>query len=320
MAQLEIIEYLCEKIDKVKRIPLLTTASPGFKIAYLFLFLLIGLFISTAISKIIFLIPGISADNQLTELYVNTITQSVFAIAIPSYLIVAWTNPRPFQYIKMTNSSKNIGVDTLFAVLVFIFSYTFTSFIGQLNKRFIFPKSLSGLEEVARSMENAAMETTNLLLSSDTFWFLILNILVVAGLAALSEEMFFRGAIQQFIQEKFKNIHLSVWLAAFVFSFIHFQFYGFLPRLFLGAILGYLYFYTRNLWVPIIFHFINNASVIVVYFFWSDTDWYKNIDEAPVTFSYIVLALTSLALTIALFVSYKKRVYNIETDVNKLKA
>ena len=112
----------------------------------------------------------------------------------------------------------------------------------------VLPESMKGIEEFMRMMEDAALETTNLILSRKSLSALFLNIIVIAGFAAISEELFFRGALQQFIQEKFKNGHIAVWLTALVFSIIHFQFYGFLPRLFLGAILVYLFIYTKNLY------------------------------------------------------------------------
>lgn len=285
---------------------ILTSASPGFKIAYLFLFLIIGLFIAGIVSKLILLLPGLESNNLIVHLYVNTITQSIFAIAIPAYLIVAWTNSRPRKYFEL-GVGKRVGTNIIFTVIIFVFSYLFASFLANLNKGMALPEWMKGIEEVMRSMEDAALETTNLLLSGKSIGSLILNILVIAGLAAVAEELFFRGAMQQFIKEKFKNGHLTVWLTALIFSIVHFQFYGFLPRLFLGAILGYLFLYTKNLWMPIILHFLNNATVIVVNFFWSDTVWYKQIEEVSITPFYIIIALTSLVLTILLFMTYNKR-------------
>ncbi|MBF6598402.1 MAG: CPBP family intramembrane metalloprotease [Fermentimonas sp.] len=288
---------------------LLNNASPGFKIAYLFIFLLIGLFIAGAITKILLIIPIFDSDNVLVSLYVNTITQSIFAIGIPAILIVAWTNSNPLLYLKI-RSESSINKKILFSVLIFIFSYIFASFLSVWNESIIFPEWLYDVEKVMRKMEDAALETTKLLLSGRTIGSLILNIIVISGLAAISEELFFRGALQQFIQEKFKNGHLSVWLTALIFSIVHFQFYGFFPRLFLGAILGYLFLYTRNLWIPIVLHFLNNATVIIINFFWRDTDWYYRIENITISYTYILLALVSLFTTILLFVVYKKSIKN----------
>lgn len=295
---------------------LLTNASPGFKIAYLFIFMIIGLFITVAVSKLIFLIPFINSDSVLASIYVNTIAQSIFAIALPAFLIVAWTNIKPLNYLKL-NRVTEPNIKVVFTLLAFIFSYTFASFLTTWNKGVVLPEWMSQIEEAMRTMEDAALETTELLLSCKSVSSLILNLVVIAGFAAISEELFFRGAMQQFIHDKFKNGHTSVWIAAIIFSIVHFQFYGFLPRLFLGAILGYLFLYTKNLWIPILFHFINNALIIVVNFFWGETNWYNNMEDMPITPVYIILALVSLAATITLFVIYNKRaskIKNYDTD------
>jgi len=91
------------------------------------------------------------------------------------------------------------------------------------------------------------------------------------------------------------------------FSIIHFQFYGFLPRLLLGALLGYLFLYTQNLWIPVTFHFINNATVIVLHYFWGDSEWFSRLDKMPVTFPYMAAAVASALLTLLLFWIYVKR-------------
>lgn len=296
--------------------PLLISASPIFKIAYLFLFLLIGIFIAGIFAGLILMIPGINEYGEISGIYVNTIVQSVFAIALPAYLIVAWTNHKPVYYLKIINDGK-LPSKMIFALLVFMVSYFFASFLAQLNKGMILPESMKNIEEMMRSMEDAALETTDMLLSGKSLGSIIMNLVVVAGFAAISEELFFRGALQQFIYEKLKNDHVSIWLTALVFSLVHFQFYGFLPRLFLGAILGYLFNYTQNLWAPILFHFLNNATVIILNFFWSDREWYKNLEETSVTPVFTGIAIVSLVLTIALFWVYNNQTSkNIYNDTN----
>jgi len=296
--------------------PLLISASPIFKIAYLFLFLLIGIFIAGIFAGLILMIPGINEYGEISGIYVNTIMQSVFAIALPAYLIVAWTNHKPVYYLKIINDGK-LPSKMIFALLVFMVSYFFASFLAQLNKGMILPESMKNIEEMMRSMEDAALETTDMLLSGKSLGSIIMNLVVVAGFAAISEELFFRGALQQFIYEKLKNDHVSIWLTALVFSLVHFQFYGFLPRLFLGAILGYLFNYTQNLWAPILFHFLNNATVIILNFFWSDREWYKNLEETSVTPVFTGIAIVSLVLTIALFWVYNNQTSkNIYNDTN----
>lgn len=292
------------KTEEMRQI--LTAATPGTKIAYLFLFLLIGLITAGTLIPLILLIPGLSNGGELTSIYVGAAIQSVFAIALPAFFIATLTHPAPTRYLKIGKSGR-MTEKVILALLLFLFSYLFASFLSQWNKGISLPQSLSGIEQAMRSMEDAALETTDLLLSVDTIGGLLLNLLIVAGFAALSEELFFRGALQQLLQEKFRNGHAAVWVAAFIFSIVHFQFYGFLPRLFLGALLGYLFLYTRNLWIPILFHFINNATVLLISYFWRDAGWLRKMEEMPVTLPFVAGAVASLLLTFLLFWSYNKK-------------
>ncbi len=95
----------------------------------------------------------------------------------------------------------------------------------------------------------------------------LLNLVIIAIVPALGEELLFRGLIMDFVEKSSKNGHLAVWISAAAFSFFHLQFQGFLPRMLLGALLGYSFLYTRNLWVPILLHFINNAIPIAALYF-----------------------------------------------------
>ena len=295
---------------------IITSATPGTKIAFLFLFLLIGVITAGALSHFILMIPGQGNGDKLNTIYMISAMQSLFSIAMPALLVAVMTHPRPMHYLKIEKSGKMLQ-QLILALSLFVISYLCASFLSQWNSGMVLPDSMSGLEQTMRSMEDAAMETTSLLLSVDTFGGLLLNLLIVAGFAAVSEELFFRGALQQFLQERFHSGHAAVWLTALIFSLVHFQFYGFIPRLFLGALLGYLFLYTQNLWVPVIFHFINNATVIVLHFFWGDAAWFKSLDEMPLTPSFTLGAIASALLTFLLFWIYDQR--NAKTRLQKEK-
>lgn len=289
----------------------LSTITPGYKIAWLFLFLLIGVVIADIVTRFVLMIPGVGSGEEVTAIYVGSVMQSVLATALPAYLVASLTHTAPARYLKITGS-RRMGEKMMFAVLAFIFSYFLASFLTQWNKTIELPAWMSEAEKVFRSMEDAALETTNLLLSGKTIGRLVLNLIIVAGFAAVSEEMFFRGALQQFIQDKFSNGHVAVWVTALVFSLVHFQFYGFVPRLLLGGLLGYLFLYTRNLWVPILFHFINNALIVVLYYFWGDSQWLQQMGEMPVNGRYAFVAGVSTLCTVLLFWAYRGKSGRVE--------
>ncbi len=280
------------------------TVPPATRILYLFLLMLAGLFIAGLFLPLLIHLFGLESGGR-GAIYLGTVLQSLMAFMLPAYLTVRWSGYPLMKYLKLEGDAR-LGRHLLFGLLVFLFSYALVSFLNQWNQGIVLPESLKSVEEWMRTLEDAAMETTMLLLSGQGVGYLFLNLLIVAGLAALSEELFFRGALQQFLQEKIPNGHASVWITAFIFSVVHFQFYGFFPRLVLGALLGYLFLYTRNLWVPIVVHFINNATVIILHFFWGDTEWMEGLEEAEVTPAFAVMALMSLLLTLFLFMDYRR--------------
>lgn len=151
---------------------------------------------------------------------------------------------------------------TAFIVVVFV---GVNSWFAEWNHSIDFPDVF---EEWARSREDAAAEMTELLTTLSNSGELLIAILVIAILPAIGEEIVFRGLIQNELFRGTRNVHLSIWIAAVLFSAIHFQFYGFVPRLLLGALFGYLYYWSGNLWLAIFAHFVNNAvSVIAMYYY-----------------------------------------------------
>lgn len=112
-------------------------------------------------------------------------------------------------------------------------------------------------------MEELAAGVTAAFLSTKTVGGLLVNIAVIAIIPAVSEEFFFRGVVLRLCRQSLRNIHLAVFVSALIFSAFHMQFFGFLPRLVLGMILGYLFIYSQSIWIPILAHFLNNATVVV---------------------------------------------------------
>ncbi len=118
----------------------------------------------------------------------------------------------------------------------------------------------------AQSFESQAEDTLKAILQMDTPIIFIINLLIIGILPGIGEELIFRGILQKQIGAMLKRPELAIWITAFIFSAIHLQFEGFLPRMVLGAVLGYLYYWTGNLWVPIIAHAFNNGvQVLMIY-------------------------------------------------------
>ena len=120
------------------------------------------------------------------------------------------------------------------------------------------------LETYMKNMEEKAGELTLFMTGFDSLGEFVLGLVVLAVLPAIGEELLFRGIMQPMFYSATGSWHRAIWITAFVFSFIHFQFYGFLPRMLLGALFGYLYYWSGNLAIPILGHFMNNGLTVVL--------------------------------------------------------
>jgi membrane protease YdiL (CAAX protease family) len=166
--------------------------------------------------------------------------------------------------------------EALMGIVSMVVMMPFLNVLVAWNAGLHLPEAFQGLEQSMRASEDASAVITDRLMAGTTAIDLGLNLLVVAVLAGIGEELFFRGLLLRMLTDAFKTKdgndlkpwarHLSIWVIAIVFSAIHNQFFGFFPRMVLGAWFGYLLWFTGSIWVPVFAHFTNNAlSTIVVF-------------------------------------------------------
>ncbi len=198
-------------------------------------------------------------------------------------------------------------------ILIIFLSNPFNEWLVYHNNRMNLPSFLSGWEIWMREAEEAAALATNKFLEMDSFSDYLLNIFMIGVMAALGEELLFRGAAQPLMIKLFKNPHIGIWSVAIVFSIIHFQFYGFFARMFLGAILGYSYYYTKNLWVPILAHFFNN-SMAVTYVYISNEPLY-NTSQGIIEVEQVNTLYALLSLSFVILGFFIMRYYAIKTGI-----
>ena len=178
----------------------------------------------------------------------------------------------PMAYLKVTQKrgidvffQKPIGwlplVLTAFTVISFM---VVNSLFIEWNANFQFPEFMSGFESWARAKEDHLAEITTYLTEFKNVGDFIMAFIVIAIIAPIGEELVFRGFIQTHLHKFSKNIHVAIWVSAILFSAIHMQFFGFIPRLLLGALFGYLYHWSGNLIVPMIAHFVNNGFTLLL--------------------------------------------------------
>jgi uncharacterized protein len=184
-------------------------------------------------------------------------------IVIPALYWWSIERKNPFKEIRKFNPV------VLALVLVLMVSFIVVdSAIIEWNSTVSLPGFLKGFEDWARSFETKAGEVTKFLTTFDTFGEFIVGLFVIAVLPGIGEELVFRGFLQPTLHRATNNIHVAIWFSAILFSAIHMQFFGFVPRMLLGALFGYLYYWSGNLIIPMLAHFINNAlSVIGIYLY-----------------------------------------------------
>lgn len=157
------------------------------------------------------------------------------------------------------STAPNIMLALIITVLVvFSFMVVNTVFI-EWNANIKLPAYLSGFEKWASELEESMADLTKFLTDFESTGYFLLAVLIVAVIPGIGEEILFRGYLQNVFRKLLKNDHMAIWLAAFLFSAIHFQFYGVVPRMLLGALFGYLYLWTGNLLIPVFAHFLNNG-------------------------------------------------------------
>lgn len=130
------------------------------------------------------------------------------------------------------------------------------------NQQFSFPASMESVEKLLRNWETAGAQATAVLLSDKSVIGLVSGILMIGCLTGLGEELLFRGSLQSILMRTRLGPHFAIWASAFIFSAIHFQFFGFVPRLLLGAFFGYLFWWSGSLWLSVIAHALNNSIVV----------------------------------------------------------
>lgn len=207
-------------------------------------------------------VSNLTTNNQLrfrNIVRLASIVSQCCTFLFPSLFIIWWFHPRRVMMtLKLERFPKFsliiLGVCFLFAI------FPIAQWLLIFNKNLPLPDWASSLEQDLGNLATA-------LLVMESPWELIFNLITIALIPAIGEELLFRGVLQQKLSALTRKPHVSVWLAAIIFSAVHGQFEGFLPRLALGAALGYLLYWTGNLWIPIIAHFFNNALQVVFRYF-----------------------------------------------------
>ncbi len=188
--------------------------------------------------------------------------QCLLAFALPAWLAARQMDPSdPARFLAISNPSgwkAIIGV-----VILFIIAQPAMNQLILWNAEMHLPDSLSEVEKIIREWEEMGEATTSKILGDYSIWGLISGVLVVGVLTGCCEEIFFRGTLQNALSKVGLSPGLAIWTTAFIFSAIHFQFFGFAPRLLMGAAFGYLLVWSGSLRTSAFAHSLNNSLVVI---------------------------------------------------------
>ncbi len=235
-------------------------------------------------------------NGNIDVLKFMQITQSVGMFIVPPLIYFRLAGLRGSDY--LTRNRTALPLFLLLTAGIGFISAPMVELSYQVNQFLDLPSFLDGLEAWMRESEKMMEELTQLLLSMDGWTDFLVNMLMIAVIPAIGEELMFRGALQRILERWFGNIHWAIFIAAVLFSFIHMQFFGFLPRLLLGLLFGYLFYWSGNIWVPIAAHFLNNGMIVLLTFLFQQkiSNFDPGQDQEFTALQYILSAVLTLAV------------------------
>ncbi len=235
----------------------------------------------------------------------------IFSFILPALATVIFVYKKLWvNYLRL--DKKPFVESILLGIAWFVVSIPFIQWAYQLNQKLPLPQWMLNLEN----------DTSHLLegiIAQNNYYEIVINIFLIGVIPAIGEEMMFRGIIQQQIGRLLKNEHIVVWVSAAIFSAIHMQFQGFFARMLLGSLLGYMFIWTKNLWVPMVLHLLNNGlQVIGIYAMGikpSEMDKMTDADKMPWWLGVISLFM-AIRLGIYIQKTHQKAGNNISVSEN----
>jgi len=208
-------------------------------------------------------------NSDLSLLRIFQISQSIGLFIVPAIVL----NYLIFQTGDGFLTSKTYGSFYSWWIVLFtlIFSIPVIHFFIVWNSSVVFPDWFSSFEQILQEMESERTILTNRMTQNMSLSDYCINLFMIAILPAVGEEFLFRGVVQKVFIQWTRNNHISILISAILFSSIHLQFYGFVPRLILGVYFGYLFLWSRNIWMSVWAHFLNNAMAVSILYLSENT-------------------------------------------------
>jgi membrane protease YdiL (CAAX protease family) len=209
-------------------------------------------------------LSDLTSPQSISILKFFQVVQSIGLFIIPPIIVAFFLNGKPSEFLKFKTFPHFKGI--LLVIAIIYFSDPLINWLTEINSKLIFPQWMNGVQMWMQDSEEQADKLTKAFLATQSISGLFLNLFMIGILPALGEELLFRGVVQQLFKKLTRNSHAAIWISAAIFSALHVQFFGFLPRMVLGAMFGYMLEWSGTLWLPVIAHFINNATAVIAYY------------------------------------------------------
>lgn len=239
-----------------------------------------------------------TAPNVVPAIYILQLVSTTIPIFAAPVFFAQVIVKEPLPYLKPSFRFPWMLVVVVFFIMMI--SSPLIELSGNINQKMVLPEFLKGLEDWMKRSEESARKITMAILQMNTVWDCIKNVLLIGLLTAIAEEFMFRGVLQTIMQRWTKNTHAAIWITAILFSAFHMEFYGFLPRMFLGALFGYFVAWSGSIWPAVWAHFLNNGTAVVATYLFQKKKITINPDDQHVfnyagyIFSFIIIIVLLL--------------------------
>ena len=265
------------------------------------------------VGAIIYDVPLATIDTLMADpsnpvaLSISKLVQVIGAIGIffiPAFFL-GWTfDGNPARYLGLKRKTNVASI--LLVAFTILAAFPLVNWLGEVNSHLSLPSFLSGVERWIKEMEERLAGVQEELLRSTKFSDVLFNVFMIGLLPAIGEELLFRGVVLRLFRELVSNVHVAVWLTAILFSAFHMQFYGFLPRMVLGAFLGYLAVWSGSLWLSMCAHFVNNTAILIMEWLYRKNQVTTDLDTVGLDQTSSWLPFSILLVGVLIFFIYRR--------------
>ena len=256
------------------------------------------------VAEVISIIENNDFEGHVPMIKMMQVLYSCGIFLLPAILAAFLIGKRAGKYL-FADRISTIDIILLMTLLMFAI-VPLINFTGFLNEKLILPVRWTGLMEKITENDENQWKMMEAFLDTGSIKGLLFNIFMIALVPAIGEELIFRGILQRILGEWFRNHHIAIWVVALLFSLAHYQFSAFIPRILLGALFGYLFIWTRSIWIPVIAHFINNGIGVVYYHFYYRGDLTLDPDSIGLEENVLIFILVSTFVSIIILAMIRR--------------